>query len=343
MMWLGFGVLVLFTLAGWWAPYLMRRDLLFGATVPPEFRDSAEARGIIRRYRRQVLLAGIALINIQVFLWSMKAPMGYLWPITPLLFCLASAIAFAQANRAMRFHAVPASGLREASLLPTPKKSVEYSLMVLAGPVILAAGFALAFLIPSANGEIPIFAGWSAVVSRWNAIDALVDKPFSFAVGICLGTFLALLAFRFGTRRSPAGITNYRRVILRNIIFFNAGFAALTAWVVNMGAFGHEVDKIELRVAMAMVFVGLAAHIAYVLMLRRKENMTLVTAAGHPLGDRTPDESWLWGMFYHNHNDPALFVEKRSGPGYTVNFGHVRAWLMMAVFITLILLPFLLR
>jgi uncharacterized membrane protein len=343
MNWLGLGLLFLFTLAGWWAPYLMRRDLMFGATVPPDFRDSADAHGIIRRYRRKVLLAGIALINIYAFLWSMKAPMNSLWPIAPLLFSVASAIAFAQANRAARMYSVPASGLREASLLPTPRRSVEYSLMVLAGPVILALGFALAFLIPNANGEISFFAGWGSVVSRWNAIDALVDKPFSFALGACLGSFLVLLAFRFGTRRSPAGSTNYRRVILRNIILFNAAFAALSAWVVNMGAFGHAVDKVEMRVAMAFIFVGLAAHIGYVLLLRRKENMSLVTAAGHPLGDRTPDESWLWGMFYHNANDPALFVEKRSGPGYTVNFGHVRAWLMLAVFLTLMLLPFLLR
>ena len=60
--------------------------------------------------------------------------------------------------------------------------------------------------------------------------------------------------------------------------------------------------------------------------------MSLVSAVGHSLGDRTPDELWLWGMFYHNPNDPALFVERRSRPGYTVNFWHIRAWLTMAGF-----------
>jgi uncharacterized membrane protein len=343
MKWIESGILVLLTLASWWAPYLMRRDLLFGGTVPPEFRDTAEARRIIRLYQRRVLLVGIALFNIQVFLWSMNVRMGLLWPITLLLFCVGSAVAYAKAHNSIRAHAIPASGVREVELLPPARKGAEYPPMLLTGPVILAAGVALAFLVPDSTGQVPFLAGWGAIMARWKAIDGLVDKPFSFAVGACAGSFIVLIAFRFGTRRNPAGMTNYRRVMLRNMILFNTAFAAFSAWVVNMGAFGHVVEKIELRAALAVIFAGLAVHIAYVLMLRRKENMSLVSVGGHALGDRTSDESWLWGMFYHNPNDPALFVEKRTGPGYTVNFGRVPTWLMVAGFLIVMVLPFLLR
>jgi uncharacterized membrane protein len=34
-------------------------------------------------------------------------------------------------------------------------------------------------------------------------------------------------------------------------------------------------------------------------------------------------------VFYLNPNDPALLVEKRFGVGYTLNFGHWAAWLIM--------------
>jgi uncharacterized membrane protein len=152
-----------------------------------------------------------------------------------------------------------------------------------------------------------------------------------------------LVAFRFDTRHSPAGTTNYRRVMLRNMILFNTAFTAFSGWVANMAAFGRVVDKIELRMAIAVIFVALAVHVAYILMLRRRENLAMVSAVGHSMDDRTSDESWLWGMFYHNPNDPALFVEKRTGPGYTVNFGQARAWLMLAGFLILIVLPFFMR
>ncbi len=336
---IGLGILALLGLASWWTPYLMRRDLLFGVTVPPAFRDTSAARAIIRRYQMLVVIWAAASIGIQDFLWRRSQHMGVLWAVAPLWIALGSAIAFAKAHKATVAHAVRSSGVREVELLPPSPRSAEYPWMLLVGPAVLAVGFAVGFLMPDSAGRIPLFAGWQAVVAHWNAIESLVDKPLSFALGACLGSFAALVAFRFGTRRSPAGLTNYRRVMLRNIILFNAAFAAFSAWVFDMGAFGRVVDKIELREAGALIFAGLAAHVAYVLMLRRKENMALASAGQQPLGDRTPDDRWLWGKFYHNPDDPALFVEARCGPGYTMNFGQVRAWLIIGGFLIVMVAP----
>lgn len=339
MKWIGTGILSLLTLASWWAPYLMRRDLFFGVTVPPEFRDTAAARGIIRRYQMLALVVGAAVIGIQNFLWSRNEHLGLWWAITPLLFGLGSAIAFAQANSAIRAHALPASGVREVELLPGRGSRFEYPAMLFAGPAILTAGFALASSIPDQAGKVPLVTGWNAIVARWSAIEQLVAKPLSFALGICLGVFIPLVFFRFGTRRIPAGIANYRRPILRSLILFNATFAALTAWLMCMGALGRTVEKMEWRVVLTLVLAGLSAHVAYLFVLRRKENMALVSAGARVPGDRTPDAAWLWGMFYHNPDDPALFVEARTGPGYTMNFGHMRAWMIVAGCLIVLLLP----
>jgi uncharacterized membrane protein len=43
------------------------------------------------------------------------------------------------------------------------------------------------------------------------------------------------------------------------------------------------------------------------------------------------DACWKLGMFYFNPDDPALFVEKRVGIGYTVNFAHASAWIIAAL------------
>jgi uncharacterized membrane protein len=34
-------------------------------------------------------------------------------------------------------------------------------------------------------------------------------------------------------------------------------------------------------------------------------------------------------LFYVNHGDPAILVGKRFGVGWTLNFGNVRAWLLV--------------
>ena len=68
------------------------------------------------------------------------------------------------------------------------------------------------------------------------------------------------------------------------------------------------------------------------------------TPPGGPAGDRTPDACWKWGMFYINPNDPALFVEKRFGIGYTVNLGNRWSWIFLVItLLPLILVKFYLR
>jgi uncharacterized membrane protein len=43
-------------------------------------------------------------------------------------------------------------------------------------------------------------------------------------------------------------------------------------------------------------------------------------------GDGTPDRCWKAGLFYVNPEDPAVFVPKRAGIGYTLNFGRPAGW-----------------
>jgi len=52
-------------------------------------------------------------------------------------------------------------------------------------------------------------------------------------------------------------------------------------------------------------------------------------------GDGTPDVCWKWGIFYYNPDDASLFVEKRMGIGWTLNFANKLSW----AFIAIILLP----
>jgi uncharacterized membrane protein len=56
----------------------------------------------------------------------------------------------------------------------------------------------------------------------------------------------------------------------------------------------------------------------------------------------TPDECWKAGIFYSNPDDPALFVRKRSGIGYTLNFGNSWAWPVLALILLLSAAPFFL-
>ena len=52
---------------------------------------------------------------------------------------------------------------------------------------------------------------------------------------------------------------------------------------------------------------------------------------------RDDDRYWYGGFFYNNPDDPALFVPKRFGLGWTMNFGHPRARLFLITMLLLVL------
>jgi uncharacterized membrane protein len=58
-------------------------------------------------------------------------------------------------------------------------------------------------------------------------------------------------------------------------------------------------------------------------------------------GDKTANNAaWRGGIFYFNREDPALFVPKRFGIGYTLNFANRWSWLIVGILLVLILTPF---
>ncbi|SDK27249.1 DUF1648 domain-containing protein [Sediminibacillus albus] len=59
--------------------------------------------------------------------------------------------------------------------------------------------------------------------------------------------------------------------------------------------------------------------------------------------DRDDDRYWKLGQIYYNKKDPALFLEKRFGIGWTINFARPLAWTVLVLIVLLaIAIPMLL-
>ncbi|MGL5021362.1 MAG: DUF5808 domain-containing protein [Mycoplasmatales bacterium] len=53
------------------------------------------------------------------------------------------------------------------------------------------------------------------------------------------------------------------------------------------------------------------------------------------------DDNWYYGAFYFNKNDPSLFVEKRVGIGWTVNFGNKGVVIVLVLIFLIIIIAIL--
>jgi uncharacterized membrane protein len=54
-----------------------------------------------------------------------------------------------------------------------------------------------------------------------------------------------------------------------------------------------------------------------------------VPATADAVPEPQSDAYWKAGMFYYNPSDPAIFVAKRVGIGYTLNFASKWAWIVL--------------
>lgn len=66
------------------------------------------------------------------------------------------------------------------------------------------------------------------------------------------------------------------------------------------------------------------------------------TASGIGTGPTDDDRYWKLGGIYYNPSDPALFLEKRFGIGWTINYGHPLAWLICIILVAVIVISILL-
>jgi len=338
-------------------PRLTRPDLYFAVTVPPDFRDSSEAASILQRYRREVWVHSLIALGLVLLIpqWLGKpAPpvllAGLFWQ---LIGCF---LACLRARRRVTPRGVAPSTVREADLAPRPAR-FPGGWVLQAGPFAILAGVALwlQFHWEQIPDRFPVHWGIDGKPNGWATRSfSGVFGPLIIAASIC--ATMLLLAY---------GILHWtRRINVRGgpgqseIRFQHTGLSVLLAVEYLMALLFGWVGTLALRgpapmvSPLAVLVPTLAVTVLMVVVLirtgqggsRLPEYQSILSPAAAPVGDRTPDRYWIAGMFYFNKDDPAIFVEKRFGIGYTMNFAHPASWIVIGVVILLPLaVAFLLR
>jgi len=322
------------------APYLTRRDIFFGVTIAPGFRDSTAARRVSRQYAIEIWLFAGALIAFVV-----TSPMPVVSGGMLLTQSVAGTIAFMRARNAVRPHAVVPSTVREAAI--GPRDSLPGGILGQLGPfLILAAATAYVAL------------NWDAVPERfpthWNLAGRANGWTAKSVAGVFRGPaigFVACSMFLFTSyavlhwTRLPR-VTGHegqqhrrvRRINLLGLLASGYLIAILLSWTTAVAMFADDAG--ELRLPLPIRVAPFALFIVGMLAIRTVRRTAV--ADGPPVGDTTPDASWIFGHLYFTRADPALFVERRLGLGYTLNLGNPWSWLVLAVFVAAIAVPLLL-
>jgi uncharacterized membrane protein len=329
-------------------PRLTRSDVYFAVTVPPEFRDSAEGCSILKRYRIEVTFVSIfAFLIVLAAIWIPEPNHQVVATLAGLfLQGVGIFLAYYRARGHVLPHAVAPATVREAALVPREVHLPGGWLVQLPPFALLAATAVWLRLHWSQIPEVfLIHWGANGQPNNW-ATRSFTGVYGPLLIGAILCALMAFMAYamlrwsrliRVGGAAGE-GERHFRLVVVSILVAIEYFLALLFTWT-SLLHLSHKQTGPP-GVGLVLVFALAFTVIVVVLLLRVGQGGSrLVGSAGAesgavaPVGDRTPDKYWKLGLFYVNRNDPALFVEKRFGIGYTLNFGHPGTWVFLAVLV----------
>jgi hypothetical protein len=289
----------------------------FSRTVPAGFAQTPRACQITSHYLRGIWLAFASALFICAGLYAS----GRLYPVRTLGIALlvqgiCSCAVFARANRETN------RALQEASSeLPASEPAADSA--VVSVPLLEPQAFSsrhmtLLLLAPACALVIAAaayFASHLGIHQFEDAIDAnKAASLLGLGIGMMVASVILYVQLRYFSRhRSPMGrFTANACVLLSWIGALAFAFCALSVPL-------HLVITTQIsRAFLTCIFIFVLARVVY--------GWSRARLFPPPQVERSGDQFWRLGMFYYNPSDPTLFIQKRSGPGYTLNFAHVMAW-----------------
>lgn len=237
--------------------------------------------------------------------------------------------------KAERDEAVALIGFEEAPVPPSLAWNVVYVPIVL---ITLAIGLAL---YPSTPDLVPTHFDFAGNVNQWTPKGpALIAFPLLFEV------FMAacFIFSHWMTIRSKKDIDPARPAISAyaygafaraECILLLVGGSVLTAvsgivMILMMAEILSMFVTVALIIVATLILVGATISVSVVYGQSGSRLVKRLEENGDMIADN--DEHWKAGIFYWNKDDASLILPKRFGVGWTMNWAHPAAWLIVGGF-----------
>lgn len=333
-------------------PKLTRKGIAFGVKIPEEKSDSQEIKGIYKIFLKENIVISILFIIISgISAYYCKA---ILLIILLIAFIGLEFVIYISANRKVK-------KLKESMGWNKGKKqvvSIDMDFSKDKGKKAVVSP--LWFLIPVVIIAVNIITGLAVyknipgtVVTHWNAAgkpDGWVHKSYGVislmpCIMICLTAVLFFAYKIIGWSKQQISSENPEESIEKNRRFRFIWSGILTAMTVFVDLIMTVINFNTLTITnFNSTFLNSFSIIIVILVViasvytgqgGSRIKVSNKETESKKVIDRDDDKNWkIANSLYFNPDDPALFVEKRFGIGWTLNFGNKMA---IAVIILLII------
>jgi uncharacterized membrane protein len=332
-----------------WMPVMRGEEAFFGVRVSADFYR-AEGRGILRRYWFWLLMLFLEIeaIGILVSLYRAELPFARIASL-PLL-VLPASILYILFYRQVKPFAVYEGEGRFASALKRRHLS-EYTSIWLEAVVLMLTVVPSLFLIyyyPQLPERIPVHWDWRGRPDNWARKSFASVFFLSMMLVYLQGLFLlvkhGLLTVKMTLPFERAeeylrGKEEFLATVMKLVDWLRVLIALMmSALLVNIVFSSVERLRYLTPVAAtvdAMSTLLLVASCIYFTVRLVRLDRRLKRVAGRVYVQRGRDAAhwYAGGLFYYNPDDPALFVEKLVGFGYTFNMANRRVYFYLAYII----------
>ncbi len=335
-------------------PYYSKRDILFGYRVGIELGKHNEAK-ILRKSYAILNLVIMAIITVLVWLTPLNVEVGTFLQI---LFVILTAwiVYYFHRQRAKLF-------------LKTHQSEINYSTKVVVSTVnrkmkdispywfainlvFIVASFILGVVLyDKLPNQLPVKYDLAGNIVGYQQKNFLT--VFMLPIINTLVTGLLVYVFMVINRaKEELSGKDLKAAQIRSFRFkkFIAVMVIYLSVLINVSMFFLHIQMFQIikfsNISLIMVlllpilillpiivfmFIGQSGHLLKMNEEEREEEELV----------RADDKYWKIGWFYYNPKDPSLWIEKRFGLGWTLNFARSGAWIFMTVIILFVIITFI--
>jgi len=311
-------------------PYFIRKNISFGISVPENEYQNPHLRALRHLYTIGCLVTGLILaavnsacyiwINTENIIWIQLIPM-FLYLVISILFYFYVRTKVKSIKRESNWQ-VDSKAVAEISDKSSRNKTIHTAWYLLYLMVIAITILAVVFKYPSLPEQIPMHYNIAGEIDRYaqKSIGTFAIMPImQLLIGLL---FVGInVAIRTSKRQRDFKKGNAFRGIVSMSLFAIGFMVMLLFTFIQLAMLTTLSEKLISVLPIAFLIATLVICI-YLAIRVGQGGSRLKGANDNPINMVDDDSHWVGGFFYCNKNDPSIFVEKRFGIGYTLNFGN---------------------
>ncbi|MDR3070647.1 MAG: DUF5808 domain-containing protein [Propionibacteriaceae bacterium] len=338
-------------------PYVTRKTELFGVTLPSAHTNDPELALMRAGYRNQLLASGVALIAASLALglyldWkSALAPI--LWVGLVFAYLIAAFVLYLPKHRQMKrikqsknWDTDADAAVIVVDTTPATQDVVSPAWLLLFPLIWALTVLGILVVWPNVPEQVPVHFDVNGVADVYQPKGFGAVAPLLivqvFLAAVISGTYFLIRASKRQIDAANPDTSRLQSIRFRRV---TTGFEIAVGVVVSLAIGAMQIVTLHGAenpwVIMTPIFAMLAIVLGgtYFLMFRVGQGGSRLPeprGANSRNANVNDDRFWKLGQFYFNPDDPALFVEKRFGVGYTVNLARPTTWVLLGGLLVLI-------